>query len=252
MKIEHPSENSIPQLRGLWQNAFGDEDAYLDLFFSTAFSPDRCRCVMEDGAVLAALYWFNASCCGAAMAYLYAVATAPAARGRGLCRSLMEDTRNLLTRRGYAGILLKPADAELRRMYQKMGYTPCTTISARVFEAGARETSLRRIGAGEYSRLRREYLPDRGVVQEGVILDFLAAQAELYAGEDFLAAVSIENGEFLCHELLGRVSAAPGLLRALSCDRGQFFFPGNEMPFASFCPLTPGCPVPSYFGLALG
>ena len=252
MNIEYPTAAHIPQLRRLWKAAFGDDDAYLDLFFSTAFSPDRCRCITGDNALSAALYWFDVSCDGAPMAYLYAVATDPAVRGRGLCRALMEDTCELLTRRGYAGILLKPADEGLRRMYGRMGFSPCTTMSARTFAAGSCPLSMRKISAGEYGRLRRAYLPAHGVLQEGVTLTFLAGQADFYAGDDFLAAVSIESGAFFCHELLGSISAAPGILRALSLDSGTFLFPGTLMPFSSFCPLVPGCPVPSYFGLSLG
>lgn len=251
MKPEYPAADQIPQLRNLWKASFGDDDAYLDLFFSTAFSPDRCRCIVENGSVTAALYWFDVSCDGAPMAYLYAVATDPDARNRGLCRALMEDTRAILTRRGYAGILLKPADEALRHMYARMGYAPCTTISRQVFEAADKAIALQKIDEQEYARLRRQLLPRGGVIQEGVTTEFLDKQADFYRGEQFLAAVSVSDGEFFCHELLGDICAAPGILKALSCKKGAFLFPGSGEPFASFRPLTSGCPIPSYFGLAL-
>ena len=46
-------------MRSLWQEAFGDEDDYLDIFYSTAFSPDRCLCLSKEGKMQAALYWFD-------------------------------------------------------------------------------------------------------------------------------------------------------------------------------------------------
>lgn len=251
MTFDHPKQHHIPQLRSLWKAAFGDEDAYLDLFFCTAFSPDRCRCVVEEGRVLAALHWFDVSCGGAPMAYLYAVATDPAARGRGLCRTLMENVRQLLKCRGYAGILLKAADEGLRQMYQRMGYTPCTTNCARTFDVGDEIVRLHKVGTAEYAWLRRSFLPQGGVIQEGVMLDFLAEQAQFYTGAGFLAAVSVYDGECFCHELLGDISAAPGILRALGFARGAFRYPGTGEFFASFCPLIPDCPVPRYFGLSL-
>lgn len=251
MRFEHPSQFHIPQLRSLWKAAFGDEDAYLDLFFRVAFSPDRCRCVMEQDRVLAALYWFDVSCDGAPMAYLYAVATDPAARGRGLCRALMEDVKQLLARRGCTGILLKAADEGLRQMYQRMGYTPCTTICAQPFAAADRAVHLQKIDTAEYARLRQTLLPMGGVLQEGITLDFLAEQTQFYRGNGFLAAVSVYDGDFFCHELLGDISAAPGILRAFAFDRGVFRYPGDCEAFASFCPLIPDCPVPRYFGLSL-
>ena len=81
MIIDYPAENAIPQLRGLWKEAFGDEDAFLDAFFATGFSPDRCRCVTVDGQLAAALYWFDCSWEEKPLAYLYAVATGKAYRG---------------------------------------------------------------------------------------------------------------------------------------------------------------------------
>ena len=43
MSVTYANENLIPGLRELWKKAFGDTDEFLDLFFSTAYSPDRCR-----------------------------------------------------------------------------------------------------------------------------------------------------------------------------------------------------------------
>ena len=80
MIIKSPEQKDIPQLRQLWRQAFGDTDAFLDIFFSTAFSPERCRCVLADGAV-AALYWFSCQSDGQPLAYLYAVATSQKFRG---------------------------------------------------------------------------------------------------------------------------------------------------------------------------
>ena len=56
MIIKQPAKEQIPQLRKLWQEAFGDTDAFLDIFFSAAFDAERCRCVMTQGQVAAALY----------------------------------------------------------------------------------------------------------------------------------------------------------------------------------------------------
>ena len=61
MIIDHPTTTQIPQLRSLWKEAFGDSDAFLDIFFQRAFSPQRCCCVTQGDAVVAALYWFDCS-----------------------------------------------------------------------------------------------------------------------------------------------------------------------------------------------
>ena len=116
MKIDYPTQDQTDALRQLWQEAFGDEDAFLDLFFSTAFSPDRCITATKAGETAAALYWMDCTLEGRPVAYLYAVATARAFQRQGICRALMEHTRAVLAQLGYAGILLVPGSRELRQM----------------------------------------------------------------------------------------------------------------------------------------
>ena len=106
-------------------------------FFASGYSPRRCRCAAENGNVAAALYWFDAEFRGQKFAYLYAVATHPDFRNRGLCRTLMADTAACLTERGYDGALLMPQDSGLREMYGRMGFRDCCTVSEFACDAGA-------------------------------------------------------------------------------------------------------------------
>lgn len=250
MTIVNPTPELIPRLRRLWKAAFGDEDAFLDAFFRTAFSADRCRCILEDGYVQAALYWFDTTCEGQKFAYLYAVATDPAARGRGLCRKLMEDTKNLLTAQGYAGLLLVPQKEPLRQMYAKMGYADCGSVSRFVAPAEDTPLMLHRLSAEEYAEARRNLLPPFGVIQEGENLALLSTYAFFYQGNDFLAAVTLDGDKLICHELLGNPDAAYGLVSSLGCREGSFCIPGTDMPFAQYLPLRQDCVKPGYFGLA--
>ena len=123
MTFEHPGSSHIPQLVKLWKEAFGDSDLFLDAFFAHGFSPRRCRCVTENGAVLAALYWFETTCGESRFAYLYAVATAASHRGKGLFSTLLADTKEVLKETGFDGILLVPENEALGRMYEKFGFT---------------------------------------------------------------------------------------------------------------------------------
>lgn len=250
MKCEYPADGQILQLRQLWQLAFGDSDSALDQFFCTAYSPRRCRCITIDGQVAAALYWFDASYDGQKYAYLYAVATHPAFRSRGLCRKLMESTHALLAKHGYAGVLLKPNGEALRTMYAKMGYRDCSTVSEFACAACGTPADIRLICKAEYGRLRRTFLPPGSVIQEAENLDYLAAYARLYTGKGFLLAATAEGETLQGIELLGSASAAPGILTALGYARGCFRTPGTDIPFAMFCPLRADARSPAYFGLA--
>ncbi len=236
------------QLKDLWQLAFGDSREFVDLFFATGFSEDRFHVLTENGQVTAALYWLDCSYQGQTQAYLYAVATHPDFRGRGLCRKLMEQTRDLLKARGYAAALLRPGEEGLRAMYEKMGYQICSFVSEFSCAAG-QVLPVRKVTTEEYARLRRQYLPPKGAVQEGESLSYLASYCGLYAGADFLAAGSFDGEDFRCMELLGNREAAPGILAALGCEKGFFRCPGQDLPFAMGLPLTEDAQLPGYFGL---
>lgn len=251
MKPDFPTPEQVPTLRRLWKIAFGDTEEFLDSFFARAYSPRRCRCVMDGGTVAAALYWFDAACGSRKFAYLYAVATDPAYRNRGLCRALLADTGSLLREQGVQGLLLVPENGDLARMYEKMGFLPCTAVSEFTCTAGDTPAELRQIGAGEYARLRRQFLPPDGVVQEGTALALLESCGALYAGDGWIAAASAEDGKLRCQELLGPSQRAPEILRALDCREGSFRVPGDGQPFSWYLPLVPDCPRPAYFGLAL-
>lgn len=251
MTIDFPSHLQIPDLRSLWKEAFGDEDVFLDAFFETAFSPRRCRCITEKGAVVAALYWFEGSCCGQRFAYLYAVATAVSHRGRGLFSKLLADTKQVLTEAGFDGILLVPETKELARMYEKFGFSACSTNCCITAEAGEIPARMREIGATEFARLRRQFLPSDGVLQEGADLAFLATQSHFWAGEEWLAVGQIYDGKLACPEFLGDQREIPAFLRAVDVPYGQFRLPGGENPFAYLLPLHDGCMCPGYFAFAL-
>ena len=250
MNISFPSENQIPGLRRLWQAAFGDTDEFLDAFFRTAFDAERCLCIAEDGEPVAALYWFDCELDGAKLAYLYAVATDPAHQGKGLCRMLMADTMDVLTKTGYRGALLVPQEPWLMEMYKKMGFSPATTVSEFHVMAADTPIPVRRVGPTGYSRRRRELLPEGGVIQANENALFLNSQASLYLGENWIAAAAEVDGMLWCHEFLGDPALAPGFVKALGYREGTFRVPGCERPFAMFRPLTIDCPRPLYFGLA--
>lgn len=246
MRIDYPTREQLPQLRQLWQEVFGDEDAFLDLFFSTAFSPDRCLAVQMDGQAAAALYWMDCRLKDRPVAYLYAIATAPAFRRQGICRALMDRTRAVLSQLGYAGILLVPGSEELRQMYAAMGYETATTVTEKVFAAAEEPLCLTPITGEEYCRLRKNYLPEGSVLQESCP-HFLEGCYQLYAGDGCLLAAAKTDDGLFCPEFLG--TNIPAALRALGAASGRIRMPGADSPFAMWLPLSK-IPAPKYFAFA--
>ena len=239
------------KLREIWQQAFGDSDETLDAFFATGFSPDRYHYLTENDTVVSALYWFDCQLEGQKLAYLYAVATEASHRGKGLARRLMTETHEILRKQGYAGAILVPGSGELFAMYEKLGYQTAGTVTECFVRQGSTPVSLRRIDAAEFARLRRQYLPAGGVIQEGATLSYLQTYCRFYAGADFLLTASVDGDRLMAWELLGNMDAAPGILRTLDLPQGRFRTPGTGRDFAMYQPLTENCPKPAYFGLAL-
>ena len=257
--------------KALWQEAFGESEAWLDNFFDRCFSPDRTHAIWQNGELVSALYWFDCHLENHRLAYLYAVATAKTYRGRGLATRLMGETHQILKEKGYAGAILVPGEAELFGFYEKLGYRTATTVREFTAERGDTPIPLRKIDAESYVNLRKRYLPSNAVEQAGESLALL----ELYAGEDFLLAANTSPSTLYVQELLGNTAVAPGILAALNLPHGNFRTPTietvgvdahidpradvgirpygvvGERPFAMFLPLQENCPVPAYFGLAL-
>ncbi len=241
MKFDHPTPEQLPQLRQLWKEAFGDTDSFLDKFYRTAFSPKRCLCASMDGETAAAAYWFA---CGA-YAYIYAVATAKQHRGKGICHALMARIHGILKDEGYSGCVLVPGEEGLRQFYRTMDYENCGGVAEFDAPAGT-PIALRKLEKSEYAALRRQYLPQGSVIQEGENLDFLSCWADFYQGPDVLLAAVWEEGKLMVLELLGDRAAAPGIAAALGAKSGWFRAPGHT-PFAMHRPLNHNHP-PKYFG----
>ena len=238
------------QLLALWKQAFGDHGGFWELFLETGFSPERCVYLTEEDTVCAALCWFDCQYREENWAYVYAVVTHPDFRGRGLCRKLLARAERLWADRGYAGALLVPAEESLRQMYEKMGYESCTGICEISRAADGNCIRLTPLSIREYAAMRRAFLPHGGVIQEGENLRFLSAQAELLSAEDVLLAAWREDKTLHVMELLGDSAKAPGIVKALGCERGHFRMPGTDVPWAMGKKFREDTALPTYFGFA--
>lgn len=254
MTIDKPASDHIPQLWDLWREAFGDSGEFLDAFFTTAYSPERCLCVLDGEKIVAAIYWFDCQLQGKKIAYLYALSTAVAYRGQGIAHRLVEEVHNCLLRQGYEGTVLVPGTQELQGFYAAMGYTACAPMAEFVCTGAPEEVQLRRVTPEEYAKQRRDLfslLEPAGVIQEGVTLDFLATQADLYIGQNCLLAAYGDGDTLVGIELLGDPQMAPGIVQTLGYAKGTFRTRGQGKNFAMYRPLCESAPwAPTYFGLA--
>lgn len=247
-EIRLSRQEDIPQLRKLWHQVFGDDQAYLDLFFQTAYAPERCMVLTQQGQLTGGAYWLDCSLDGRPIAYLYALAIAPDVQGQGLGTMLLGKIHSHLTALAYQAVLLVPGQESLRNYYNRFGYR---TVSYYQEFSAQKSTPIpmQRLNAQTYGALRREYLGANSVLQEGASLALLDGSAQLYRGEGFLAAVDPEASH--CLELLGDRSAAPGIAATLGLESCRFRVPGPQTPYAMGKNLS-GPPLPQevYFGFS--
>ncbi len=240
----------IAAQKALWQEAFGDTDAFLDGFFTTGFSPSHCQCLYQNHRLAAALYWFDCDWQDKKLAYLYAVATKKSLQGQGLCRSLMEATHTRLSREGYAGAVLVPGNDGLAGMYEKFGY--CTFSFAQKQEfLPAEPVPVKEITPAEYTALRKVFLPEDAVLQEKLAFDFLGKFCRFYRTKDALFCLSRQDHTLNFQEFLGDPSLLPGITAAMRAEKAVARVSDDRTPFAMYRSFTGDDATPGYFSLPM-
>ena len=126
----------VPRLRELWKLAFGDEDGYIDHFFQRYYTPERMLVLEENNVVQAMTAWFDmplVSARGAVYpsAYLYAVATHPDCRGRGLAGQLLSFADRWLKEQGFVCVTTVPARPDLHIFFGKNGFEEAFVLETR-------------------------------------------------------------------------------------------------------------------------
>lgn len=221
-RISTPAD--IPRQRELWQLAFGDDGAYVDNFYHTYYKPERMLMLEEDGVVQAMTAWFDTTFAVPGggeyrAAYLYAVATHPEARGRGLAGRLLSDADGFFRSWGIPAVTTVPAEPSLHNFFGKNGFRECFTLFEGKLETGGhpksfRNTSLRSVSPAEYGAVREKILADLPHIaypeealayQAGACA--LTPGGGLYAldaphGRAALCAEGMEDGKLLVKELL--------------------------------------------------
>lgn len=250
MTIDAPSRAQYPMLKALWRQAFGDPESFVEAFFATGFSPERCRCLCVDGKVAAALYWFDCTAAGKKWAYIYAVATDISHRGKGLCPTLMEDTHRHLSAAGYAGAVLVPAKDHLWAYYEKLGYTAFGGVCKAEISGTDTPFAVERISPAAYRSARSAYLPAGGLCQVDA-LPFYETWGGLYQGEGILFAAAKEEETLYFQEFWGDPEKLPGAISALGAKTGHLRTCGGETPCGMYRKCRTEESAPTYLGFAL-
>lgn len=162
MRCRETTLCDLPRLKALWKEGFPDTDADIDRFFETVYPHATGFTAELDGVPAAALYALPLTLTDGTVtercAYLYAVSTAKAFRGQGLCRSLMAYAEQTLARRGFSHVLLVPGEPSLFGFYEALGYRAQCCHKIETVPAPAPGGDARAISAAQYGALRERLL----------------------------------------------------------------------------------------------
>ena len=110
------------EMREMWHNIFGDEMAEIDSFLLR--HDDAVPFIhKENGRVVSMLFVVPLQMWNKQVAYIYAVATKPEFRGKGLATKLLEEAMQQSCTGGeYDIVALIPSSTESKRLYERLGF----------------------------------------------------------------------------------------------------------------------------------
>lgn len=206
----------VPRLKELWKLAFGDEDDYIDHFFTRYYTPERMLVLEEHGIVQAMTAWFDMPLATEdgvrwPSAYLYAVATHPDCRGRGLAGQLLAFADRWLGDQGFACVTTVPARPDLHVFFGGNGFKEsfvleqCQHKMCKVKEPA----TLNFAEAEEYARMREAMLEGTDYISYSQsAMDYQAGVCALSGGglyrvgERGCACVELSGDQVFVKELL--------------------------------------------------
>lgn len=116
----------VPDLMALWSAVFGDSDAYIKLYFENRFVPQNTLVYLENNRPVGMVSMLPVTLRNPldplSGQYIYAVATHPEYRGKGVSSQLMEFAHKTCLHRGVDVTLLVPAEKSLFEFYNERGY----------------------------------------------------------------------------------------------------------------------------------
>ena len=125
--IKTALESDIPALKALWLEVFGDGEDFTGEFFRRLWTPGCCRAAFYGGRLDAMGFCLTGPrAMGLSCGYIYAMATRPEARGRGLAAALGRALIDGAFEGGVDIISTLPAEESLCAWYEsRLGMEPC-------------------------------------------------------------------------------------------------------------------------------
>ncbi len=199
-----------PQLKALWQLAFGDSGDYIDGFFDRFLRRDACVVAEADGRVVSAMYILTGQTLNPyrknrmTAGYTYALATLPEYRGQGIGRAVYRAAAAKALEAADAAAVL-PAEESLYPFYENAaGAKPLSYVREARFPrealSGIPPCGAARVPALKYAGMREELLA--GMPHVTFPMEFFDLMEE--TGTEFFVlanglAAAETDGDGVCH-----------------------------------------------------
>ena len=110
------------EMRAMWHDIFGDDEVEIDAFLVR--HPEAVPMIQkEEGKVVSMLYVVPLQMWEQRVAYIYAVATLPEYRGRGIASKLLGEALQYAEKSGaFDCAVLIPSSTESKQLYERIGF----------------------------------------------------------------------------------------------------------------------------------
>jgi GNAT superfamily N-acetyltransferase len=138
VRLSRPDD--MAALKEIWSASFPGDEAFSDWFLHSVYAPENAL-VFEDGGRAAAMLHLlpaRLRAGGEALtaAYVYAVATLPPYRGKGVAAALLGGAEDLARARGASYLVLVPQSESLFEYYRRQGFETAFFRGRRTIAAG--------------------------------------------------------------------------------------------------------------------
>lgn len=231
--IRFAENKDIPQLKRLWNTAFGNGDSeFSDFYFERFFKSDTCLVNVSEEDIRSAIYLFRGNLRSAegsrSALFIYAAATFPQYGGRGYMRELINGLYEYGGNNGYE-VCCTVSALDCMELYEKCGMKICTYLNtAEVFPSSEMPLRYGICTENNFLEMRRELTgrmscfldwDDASLKFMYEYINFCGAMLEMvFDGKSYYAAVTDEGD---C--LIIRETNAPekyfGSIAAAAADR---------------------------------
>lgn len=233
-----------PSIVALWKAAFPEDSEDFSEAFLSLNGTKHCYVATEDERLISMVFGLPVTHEGKQLQYIYAAATLPAYRGRGVFGELLRFALARAKEAGCIGSFLHPATPSLIDYYARFGYRPWTYCERLSGTAAAGQA--RRLPVPEYIERRAALLPPSALQWDEVLL-FMGGECA-FETEHAVALCDLRGETLYIKEWLGEGNPA-AVCAAVGCVRYELVrqAAAGEV-YTLLLPFTEDVVSPPYIG----